>query len=950
MAAVEKDTQEGVSAPATTGEEPVSEERKHVENGPSTNVEKTDEGAKVEASGTEAAAEEPSGGKQVEESKDDEKVDATPDEKRDENADKKADEQSAEESDKLQQAPAAASAAEAPAASAVSVAVAAAATAAEKVGKAAGATADGGTAKTSKLGVVSAQHRDGKHIAWNVLFPGTKQKDKLVSVDPSEYDLAMELLSYCRANSGKPREDLKAWCCLTIGESVEKSTKPVQSPDPPVASESLAKSSTDKEKKASKATASTSSSSAAAGSGETVAQADLEMDEESRMFTPTRINPELCYGRTWAGGQGGQCIRRPELGERLCTQHKMQELSPKGLVHGFVDGPIPKKKLEEFKRSVTGNIDRLVIKAEKASSPDAPASEAKPDTSEPKSEQEPASSSASSSKREKAASRKDGAAGSASSSSTAAASQPEEKKKSKKREAEEPVLPAPSTSSSAPAPSAGAKKPRVENGSRRRQLLASLEALGAPMKKRALQQRSRSRVLPAVSAPGGAAESAPRGLAKSYDGFSAAVDKACSELGEDLAPAALRRLLDDNGAIQVGKMSDVVALMGNLAGDDISGQLALLKAVRKSPLDERSKFTTTGGVHAMHSWLRAALVPRKDDSGKGRDSVVLEGLKCLQALPISTPTLKDTGIGVTVNRLRIRCPEPAAADKAAELMVAWLADAREWKNQLSQGRGDRPPARDVRPQTPEVEAPEDSGMDESPAQSLESAESDDDAAVGGDDAAVVSDGEDDPEVVKEKIVDDPEQEAAVNNILAELLNIGKALQGDTAEMVQENAENARKAAEAREVQRQLRKARRDAMRVASERLAATKLAQSPDLSSSHASSSTSGPTDESASSAAPVSSSSSAAAAPSSTAAPASAGMPSADGNVAEGSPEEEDDDEDELQNCLAEVEASLLACLDDDEEEGEEEDELEDVDEAEGAETTGPAAPAAPAGGQDID
>lgn len=67
-----------------------------------------------------------------------------------------------------------------------------------------------------------------------------------------------------------------------------------------------------------------------------------------KVFTPDVVNPTNCQARTWAAGHGGQCPRRPSSENSLCEAHEKQFGSSKGLTHGFVTGPIPKKKLEEF--------------------------------------------------------------------------------------------------------------------------------------------------------------------------------------------------------------------------------------------------------------------------------------------------------------------------------------------------------------------------------------------------------------------------------------------------------------------------------------------------------------------------------------------------------------------------------------------------------------------------
>ena len=57
---------------------------------------------------------------------------------------------------------------------------------------------------------------------------------------------------------------------------------------------------------------------------------------EWRLFTPSSIDPLRCMARTWADGRGGQCRKAKVAGERFCR--------------GAVDGPIPEKKMIEFRK------------------------------------------------------------------------------------------------------------------------------------------------------------------------------------------------------------------------------------------------------------------------------------------------------------------------------------------------------------------------------------------------------------------------------------------------------------------------------------------------------------------------------------------------------------------------------------------------------------------------
>ena len=67
-----------------------------------------------------------------------------------------------------------------------------------------------------------------------------------------------------------------------------------------------------------------------------------------RRFTPSVMNPSLCLARTYNAGAGGQCKRKPKLGEDICGACN------KNPAHGRADGPIPELKLPFFLRAAGG--------------------------------------------------------------------------------------------------------------------------------------------------------------------------------------------------------------------------------------------------------------------------------------------------------------------------------------------------------------------------------------------------------------------------------------------------------------------------------------------------------------------------------------------------------------------------------------------------------------------
>ena len=81
-----------------------------------------------------------------------------------------------------------------------------------------------------------------------------------------------------------------------------------------------------------------------------VAGADVPADASKR-FTPSVVDDSRCLARTWGGGRGGQCSKRPLPGHELCAQHHA-ELSFKnvGGTHGLVTGEVSRAKLLEFMR------------------------------------------------------------------------------------------------------------------------------------------------------------------------------------------------------------------------------------------------------------------------------------------------------------------------------------------------------------------------------------------------------------------------------------------------------------------------------------------------------------------------------------------------------------------------------------------------------------------------
>ena len=80
-----------------------------------------------------------------------------------------------------------------------------------------------------------------------------------------------------------------------------------------------------------------------------VSAAAETITEEMRGFTPSIINEGRCLACVWNSGKGGQCRAARPPNASFCRQHAQCQ------AHGVVTGPIPMKKLMEFRRANAGN-------------------------------------------------------------------------------------------------------------------------------------------------------------------------------------------------------------------------------------------------------------------------------------------------------------------------------------------------------------------------------------------------------------------------------------------------------------------------------------------------------------------------------------------------------------------------------------------------------------------
>ena len=100
-------------------------------------------------------------------------------------------------------------------------------------------------------------------------------------------------------------------------------------------------------------------------------------------FTPAEVDASRCMARTWGAGRGAQCTKPRRVGQNdealdFCSLHQAGD---KWQAHGRVDGPIPEKKLAQFRKGLKRLADPQVLgtpvkrrlRSEDAESPDMPA-------------------------------------------------------------------------------------------------------------------------------------------------------------------------------------------------------------------------------------------------------------------------------------------------------------------------------------------------------------------------------------------------------------------------------------------------------------------------------------------------------------------------------------------------------------------------------------------------
>ena len=70
-------------------------------------------------------------------------------------------------------------------------------------------------------------------------------------------------------------------------------------------------------------------------------------DPPWKEFTPQDIDFTKCLAREWNVGRGGQCGKKPLPNSIVCGTHTDTRTGEAKVSHGFVNGPIPEKKLDE---------------------------------------------------------------------------------------------------------------------------------------------------------------------------------------------------------------------------------------------------------------------------------------------------------------------------------------------------------------------------------------------------------------------------------------------------------------------------------------------------------------------------------------------------------------------------------------------------------------------------
>lgn len=338
--------------------------------------------------------------------------------------------------------------------------------------------------------------------------------------------------------------------------------------------------------------------------------------EEWLPFTPSNVDESCCLARTWEDGAGGQCHHLREDGFLLCQHHERQALSTKGLVYGFVNGPIPAAKLVEFQRAVLSSRTYTEASAASETAEAGRRSEKKALRTERPTkgkEQSRKSKKTKHLKKVKKGHSKDARRLTKRSRSSRVAS-------FAAQELDQPELPL-------------AKRPRVASSS---STSAQIGDSGAATR-------------PAAKVPAKWTSAPPR--------RSAGPPPKPSEL-QPTIPRAFAELLQEDGRVKERHWAQVYSVMQDIGENQLADRLGILRitlaTVKENP-QRAWDFTVTGGLSALKPWIDDAVVPSNDKATAGSDRIVLIALWIVEKLipSLTVPLMQQSGIGLTLARVRL---------------------------------------------------------------------------------------------------------------------------------------------------------------------------------------------------------------------------------------------------------------------------------------------------------
>lgn len=376
----------------------------------------------------------------------------------------------------------------------------------------------------------------------------------------------------------------------------------------------------------------------------------LSGKDEWLAFSPKEVDLTLCLARSWNEGHGGQCQEPRSQGADLCSKHRTQAVSTRGLCYGFVDGPIPAAKLTEFQHAAL----RIAAGLSVSKKQQPPQSIRKHDAS--------GSSKGEGSTKQKTVKHK----------LKVKLKQPKPKLKSVALS----TYKAPTGQAPEAAPITAELQPMDEGQTRRRR-----HRIRSKQKLKDMRDNEH----------------------RFWSGVDSAMDAAIAQQEQhelDFEPASLRGILHDimdkEGHVNEDNIGKTVKIMESL--DNLDARLGLAAVLRRSvrfDLTRAAVFVSSGGVGALRPWLQAAL-PQNDETQRAgsmeeqrkREQVVLECLALLSRLPVTYDVLQRTGIGRTLTALRGYCAP--AMEPAGRLIAQWRNDIRSEARPNQQGASKEP--------------------------------------------------------------------------------------------------------------------------------------------------------------------------------------------------------------------------------------------------------------------